>query len=213
MRKDGKVVRWNAEKGFGFIRAGGPGAELFFHIRDFRSAPGSEPALGLRVSFEEIHVGGKGPRAMDVRPGVAEAPATRPARMRRERAHRPREGATVLHPVFWLLVAPYAGLLVATVRRGALPGWVLPASLLLNLATYFLYRRDKDAARQRRWRVAERTLHAWSLAGGWVGAWCAQQRLRHKSRKTAFRAAYWATVLLHCAALAAWWWQAAPAVR
>ncbi|HQQ70903.1 MAG TPA: DUF1294 domain-containing protein, partial [Alicycliphilus sp.] len=31
--------------------------------------------------------------------------------------------------------------------------------------------------------------------------WWAQQWLRHKSSKQEFRATYWGTVLLHCAAL------------
>ena len=37
----------------------------------------------------------------------------------------------------------------------------------------------------------------------WLGAWAAQQVLRHKSSKTAFRQVYWMTVLLHCIGAAA----------
>jgi uncharacterized membrane protein YsdA (DUF1294 family) len=40
-----------------------------------------------------------------------------------------------------------------------------------------------------KWRIKEDTLHVWSLAGGWPGAWFAQQVLRHKSRKESFRQA------------------------
>ena len=69
MREQGNVRRWDAAKGFGFIQ-GARSASVFFHIRDFRGS--TPPAEGLRVSFEEIQVGGKGPRAMDVRP-LAEA--------------------------------------------------------------------------------------------------------------------------------------------
>ena len=55
-----------------------------------------------------------------------------------------------------------------------------------------------------RWRTRESRLHLLSLAGGWPGAWYAQQWLRHKSSKRAFRRVYGATVVLHCAALATW---------
>lgn len=79
--------------------------------------------------------------------------------------------------------------------------WVLPASVLLNLATFFAYWHDKYAAQNGHWRIKEDTLHLWSLAGGWGGAWVAQQVLRHKSVKASFRGTYWSTVTIHCAAV------------
>ena len=63
---------------------------------------------------------------------------------------------------------------------------------------------DKSAAQSGRWRTPEKHLHLLSLAGGWAGAWCAQQWLRHKSSQQEFRTVYWTTVVLHCVALAAW---------
>lgn len=38
------------------------------------------------------------------------------------------------------------------------------------------------------------------MLGSLAHAWLAQQNMRHKSSKTAFRAIYWATIVLHCAA-------------
>jgi uncharacterized membrane protein YsdA (DUF1294 family) len=102
--------------------------------------------------------------------------------------------------VYWL------GLSWLVLQR-QLPWWVLPASALLNLATFFAYWQDKHAAQNGRWRIAEQTLHLWSLAGGWGGAWLAQEVLRHKSAKESFRAVYWVTVVGHCAAaVGGWWW-------
>jgi len=86
------------------------------------------------------------------------------------------------------------------------PGWILPASALLNVGAFFAYWHDKSAAQQGRWRVKEDTLHLWSLAGGWGGAWLAQQILRHKSAKESFRTTYWATVVIHCAGVYGIWW-------
>lgn len=72
---------------------------------------------------------------------------------------------------------------------------------LMSLLSYAVYAADKQAARQGRRRVPERTLHLLALLGGWPGALLAQQRLRHKSRKAAFRAVFWLTVLLNGALL------------
>lgn len=71
----------------------------------------------------------------------------------------------------------------------------------MSLVTYTVYALDKSAARRRRHRVPERTLHLLALFGGWPGALLAQQRLRHKTRKAAFRAVFWLTVLLNGALL------------
>ncbi|RZL04591.1 MAG: cold shock domain-containing protein, partial [Rubrivivax sp.] len=66
MRKQGTVVSWDRERAFGFIRSPQTPAAVFFHTRDFSGH--NPPAEGMEVSFEEIHVGGKGPRALSVEP-------------------------------------------------------------------------------------------------------------------------------------------------
>jgi len=79
--------------------------------------------------------------------------------------------------------------------------WALP---VLNGLTFWTYWLDKDAARKRRWRVQERTLHLLALAGGWPAAVLAQRVLRHKSVKQSFQNVFFATVAMHGAALALW---------
>lgn len=98
----------------------------------------------------------------------------------------------------------WGALLAGGVWAGRLPMWTLGAALALNLLTFLIYAMDKSAAQSGQRRTRESHLHLLALAGGWPAAWFAQQWLRHKSRKAEFRAMYWATVLLHCAALAAW---------
>lgn len=231
MRRQGIVVRWNAERAFGFIRSPDTSADVFFHARDFRGA--QPPREGLPVVYEEIHVGGKGPRAMAVQPadgGPSEAqgarhsrarsasrthavakPSAAPASTAREPTPTPprREtsaDASASAPVALLFAAVWIGLLGWGVYRHQLPLWwqTLSAVLAMNLITYLVYAADKNAARERRWRVPENHLHLLSLLGGWPGAWLAQQGLRHKSSKQSFRAVYWLTVIAHCAALTAW---------
>ena len=200
MTAQGTVRSWNAEKGFGFIQST-HSSNVFFHVRDFRGA--GAPAVGMAVVYEEIQVGGKGPRAMQVRSATAPAPAAprprQPARPQRRDMQAPAGNTwAVALMLLWL------GLLAWGAATRALPPWVLGALGLLNAATFLAYALDKDAARKGRWRTSEKHLHLLALLGGWPAAWWAQQWLRHKSRKQDFRAVYWGTVAVNCAALAVW---------
>lgn len=222
MQKQGTVIRWDATRAFGFIRSPGTPADVFFHIRDFQGA--AAPSEGLTVVYEEIHVSGKGPRAMAVQPtgpqGVA--PSYRPAPTSAQRARpasaqaqKPRQPPSGWRPAktgarsasagpAWLLMLGWLALLAWGLQSGRLAPWVLGAAVAINLITFLAYAMDKSAAQNGQWRTKESHLHLLSLAGGWPGAWCAQQWLRHKSSKVEFRAVYWVTVVLHCGALLAW---------
>ena len=226
MQKQGTVARWNAERAFGFIRSPETDADVFFHVRDYQGA--GTPREGQTVVYEEIHVGGKGPRAMAVqpvgsqatsakaksntgttprspqpqRPHKAQAPA--PRRPQRERAIRNGGASSASTGIAVLLMAAWLALLAWGIWTVRLPLWLLGAAIALNLLTFVVYALDKGAAQSGQWRVSEKNLHLLALAGGWPGAWVAQQTLRHKSSKAEFRAVYWVTVVLHCAGLAAW---------
>ena len=219
MTRTGHIARWNAERGFGFIATPAGEQNIFFHVRDFR---GGEPAEGLAVRFEQIEVGGKGPRAMAVQP-LARAAAPSPAGPARtaDRAANPQRrngrapssaprGLDGQPALFAIALLAWLGLLAAISLRGAWP-WDLPAVLagllLLNIATFFSYALDKTAAAQGRWRTPESTLHALAAAGGWPAAWLAQRALRHKSRKREFLAVYVLTVGLHLGALGLLLWR------
>ncbi|CAK1836885.1 DUF1294 domain-containing protein [Vibrio crassostreae] len=71
--------------------------------------------------------------------------------------------------------------------------------LVIGLVTFFVYAKDKRAAINGNWRVPEKTLHVFSVAGGWLGALIAQDKLRHKTQKQPFRAIYWLTVAINIA--------------
>ena len=219
MTRTGHIARWNAERGFGFIATPAGEQNIFFHVRDFR---GGEPAEGLAVRFEQIEVGGKGPRAMAVQ-ALARAAAPSPAGPARtaDRAANPQRrngrapssaprGLDGQPALFAIALLAWLGLLAAISLRGAWP-WDLPVVLagllVLNIATFFSYALDKTAAAQGRWRTPESTLHALAAAGGWPAAWLAQRALRHKSRKREFLAVYVLTVGLHLGALGLLLWR------
>lgn len=231
MQKQGTVIRWDTTRAFGFIRSPDTSADVFFHVRDFKGA--AAPREGLAVVYEEIHVGGKGPRAMAVQPAARQgaappsplasrrspsastAPSTQRARRgpapdpkprTAQQGRRPTETAGPSAPsgVALLLMLGWVALLAWGVWTARLPLWVLGAAVAVNLFTFVVYAIDKSAAQNGQWRTKESHLHLLALAGGWPGAWFAQQWLRHKSRKVEFRAVYWVTVALHCGALVAW---------
>jgi uncharacterized membrane protein YsdA (DUF1294 family) len=62
---------------------------------------------------------------------------------------------------------------------------------LINITTFAAYAYDKRAAKQSRYRVPERTLHALALIGGTPMAFVARRVLRHKTRKTSFLTRAW----------------------
>lgn len=70
------------------------------------------------------------------------------------------------------------------------PGYLLCVSLI----TYALYASDKKRAKADAWRISEFTLHFMELIGGWPAAFIAQRRLRHKSSKRSYQAAFWVIV-------------------
>ncbi|EHK60657.1 DUF1294 domain-containing protein [Halomonas sp. GFAJ-1] len=73
--------------------------------------------------------------------------------------------------------------------------------VVVSVIAYTVYAVDKKAAIKKRQRVSEKSLHLLALAGGWPGAWFAQQRLRHKTQKTSFRLMFWMTVALNVGGL------------
>jgi uncharacterized membrane protein YsdA (DUF1294 family)/cold shock CspA family protein len=211
MKKKGIVAKWDDARGFGFIRSPASTMDVFFHVRDFHGGRSGAPRQGMAVTFEEIIVGGKGPRGMSVQPVDVPAPSTKPyaAPVRRQLRHARIEAAPSGSGALGILplMLVYAAAMLWAVWTRRLPWWVLTALPAINMTTFFAYWQDKYAAEKGRWRINEDTLHLFSLAGGWPGAWFAQQILRHKSRKAEFRATYWVTVMLHCGAVGGWlWW-------
>lgn len=209
MKRQGTLVRWEKDRGFGFIRCPEISADVFVHLRDF-SDRSTAPQVGMRLDFDEIHVGGKGPRAVAVR--AAGAQQQRPQRRQQQQQQR-RSPPSASSPLpMALLLVGYAALLGYGVWIARIPPIALGVLLLLSLLTFFIYGFDKNAAQAGRWRTAENTLHLLSLAGGWPGAWIAQRLFRHKVSKTSFMAIYWATVLAHLAAVGAWVGKLVPAL-
>jgi uncharacterized membrane protein YsdA (DUF1294 family)/cold shock CspA family protein len=185
MRFDGRLKTWNDDRGFGFIEPLQGGDDVFVHIKAFADLRG-RPAVGQRLSFD-VELGPQGKkRATRVEP-------VRPAVVRQRRAESPAQWGTATLFAIPAFVVLYGA--VALLWKP--PLLVAAAYVVASLVTFVAYGLDKQAAARDGWRTSESTLHLLALAGGWPGALLAQQFLRHKSTKTAFRAVFWATVVLN----------------
>lgn len=199
MRVEGRIVQWDDAKGYGFIAPDAGGAKLFVHAKAFGLRP-RRPFAGERVSYETGTDAQGKPRALKVRSLEARPAPAGPAPRAGARAPSsfkapPRRGAAAggelwLIPVFALLV-------LLTHLAWPLPRGLWGSYMAMSLATFIVYALDKRAARLGQWRVKEATLHGLALLCGWPGALLAQNLLRHKSVKPAFRRLFWLSVALN----------------
>ena len=204
----GRIERWDDARGFGFITpedvaADGPD-RLFFHVRDFDRS-GTRPDAGARVRYTPERQADGRWRAVH----VAAVGTTQSARAMRTTSKRRDARAPASAPAggmrgLFIAIAAWCALLGYGVVSGRLPHLALAALAGLNVLTAAAYAFDKHAARQGRWRTPEAHLHLLELLGGWPAAGFAQQLLRHKRAKPAYRRVFVAMVVLHLLALGLW---------
>ena len=121
---------------------------------------------------------------------AAMSPPRKPSAARTQRQAKPSRWNTAT-----LFAIPCFAVLYAAVSiLWKPPLWLGGVYLGLSLITFAVYALDKSAAERGQWRTPEKMLHLLALAGGWPGALLAQQFLRHKSVKPAFRVVFWLTV-------------------
>lgn len=122
-------------------------------------------------------------------------------RKRRRNTQRPLPPRSRGLPVVFAI---WCGLLASGIATGRLPWLALAAFTAVNLLTFAMYALDKRAAQRGLWRTPESQLHLLELLGGWPAAGLAQQVLRHKRAKPAYRKVFVAMVALHLLALGLW---------
>lgn len=185
MRFEGTLISWNDERGFGRIESTQGGEPIFVHISAWPRSM-QRPRLNQMVSFA-IEVGPKGKRAHDIQPIQLKTPRAR------RQANTPAPWGTATLFAIPVLLLVYA--VIAFMWQP--PRWVPVLYVGASIVSFLAYAVDKSAAARGAWRISERTLHLLACAGGWPGALLAQQLLRHKSTKRAFRLVFWGTVALN----------------
>jgi uncharacterized membrane protein YsdA (DUF1294 family)/cold shock CspA family protein len=181
MRTQGKLVKWNNDKGFGFIKPSTGGKEVFIHISELRNRT-RRPKLNELISYTSAQDNRNRPRAIKATFATD--------KKKNQNTSSPVVFPVILSTVFFVIVG-------VMVFAGKMPLIVLILYLVLSLLAFVMYAKDKSAAHNGTWRTSEATLHMISLAGGWPGALIAQQKLRHKSKKQSFRFVFWITVALN----------------
>lgn len=187
MRYQGRIAKWNDERGFGFISPSEGGDSVFVHISSIPSSD-RRPSVNEWVNYTLAFDSHGRPQANDVRFIVGRRSAS-PMRQ------IPRSGIAIAFAMSFLVALAA----LAVVGRLAM-SW-LALYYVASIITYVSYARDKTAAQNAGRRTAESTLHLMSLVGGWPGALIAQVLLRHKTRKPSFVIGYWFTVIANCIAL------------
>jgi uncharacterized membrane protein YsdA (DUF1294 family)/cold shock CspA family protein len=164
----GIVIKFDPQKGYGFIRSQEAREDVFVHISDVQ---GRIPLrIGQHVEFQVVRTA-KGLRAVQVVPGAMQ------------------QSPIVVYGAIGIAAA-LVGLLVLSLltRIHVLLAWFLSVSVV----TFVLYRLDKHRAETSGLRVPEIVLHGLSLLGGSPGA-LAGQRIpsHHKTAKASFQVIFW----------------------
>ena len=185
MRLKGKVIKWQNDKGFGFIEPINGMPDLFFH-ENFLLNQSRRPVVGEDVSFEITTNPERKQRAVRIL-------------FRGERD--PRKLDNFFDVFYSSLSCVFLICIGVLVFLNKLNPIILILYLLLSCITFLIYRQDKIKAKNAEWRTPENKLHFFSLIGGWPGALIAQRRLHHKSRKLPFQVVFYITVILNISAI------------
>ena len=192
MRDQGRLVEWFDDKGYGFIQPNDLKKDrVFLHIKDF-AKQGPRPIVGCALDYQVV-LDEKGRyRAQKV--SYLKASQTQ------KQYVKPKQNIVQIKKKMQpmqILSISYLILLVILAMVGLLPSMSLLFISLMNIATYWFYVQDKEAAQLNQRRVPENTLHILAFLGGWPAAWLAQNRLRHKTQKQPFRKIYFCTIALN----------------
>jgi uncharacterized membrane protein YsdA (DUF1294 family)/cold shock CspA family protein len=185
--QDGVVIKFDADRGFGFIRpdgaSDGSNRDIFVHVSEVEGRKDLHP--GQRVSYRVTQTD-KGPAAAAVRPGSV-------------------LGTPYL--LFGLIglglaIALLLGLILLLGQQQPPAIWFALWVVALSVSAFFIYGFDKSQAQRGGLRVPEAILHLLSLFGGSPGAFVAMRVFHHKTSKRSFQAVFWLIVAVQLGVLA-----------
>ena len=195
MRLKGTLIKWHADKAFGFIAPNGGGSHVFIHKSAFTNR-NRVPQINDVITFS-------------ITKDEANRYCACDATFSGETLKKKQANKSSLFSIYLSLF------FIATILTASfftyLPQKIIFAYTALSFITYLTYAFDKSKAKRGAWRTPESTLHILALAGGWPGAALAQELLRHKSSKRDFRSVFWLTVMINIGVLI--WLQTATGAK
>lgn len=171
---EGVIVKFNADKGWGFIRSNNFESDLFFHISDFNDTATIQ--VGQRVEFMPKQ-SAKGLAVESI--SVIATPSS------------PYQRFT-----FWLIGLTLVIWAISYVAFSNI-NFIGHYLIGINAAAFLLFGYDKAIAGTDKDRIPERILHISSLAGGWFGSMAAMMVFRHKISKGAFLIRHWTILAIY----------------
>ena len=189
----GQLATWKDDRGFGFIQPADGSQEVFLHISELQDST-RRPQIGDTIYYYAVAEDGKVRACNAFILGARSKPTSTSSSNRAASNGAPPFPFLGLE-VLLLSILPLVGSLhFAWTTANPLPLILYPG---MSLLTFALYADDKSRAKRGNWRISEKTLHLCELAGGWLGGFVAQRRLRHKSSKESYQFEFWAIVTLH----------------
>ncbi len=186
----GKLIKWNDDRGFGFIQPVDSSQEVFLHICELKDATRRPQVDDIIYYYVVAEEDGK------FRANNAFIPGARSNQI--SSSISLAIGTTSPFPIQEMLLLSILPLVTSihffATTRNPLPFILYPT---MSVLTYALYANDKSRANRGKWRIPEQSLHLCELAGGWLGGFVAQQKLHHKSKKKSYQIKFWTIVIIH----------------
>lgn len=192
--RSGQLIKWKDDRGFGFIQPVDGSQEIFLHISEIKDAT-RRPQVGDTIYYHVVT--GQDGKVSACNAFILGA-RSKPTSSSSNNKATSNAASTSRFPVLEVLllsILPLLGAIhFAWTTSNPLPLILYP---VMSLLTFVLYADDKSRAKRGNWRTSEKTLHLCELAGGWLGGFVAQRRLRHKSSKGSYQVEFWGIVTIH----------------
>jgi uncharacterized membrane protein YsdA (DUF1294 family)/cold shock CspA family protein len=207
MREKGKIIKWNDERGFGFILPNDSQKNIFVHVKSF-SDKRIRPAEGQLVSYTRQRNDDGKESAIDVSRSTDFFVNTKTGSNRNKGISQKNnrlntnsisenKSSYSISPIYMMIIGSFMMFLLHYTIIGKLPVIIILIYIAMGIITYYIYSEDKDSAINNEIRTSEKKLLKLSLLGGWIGALVAQQRFRHKTKKASFQMDFWITVFIN----------------
>ncbi len=188
----GQLTKWKDKRGFGFIQPADGSQEIFLHISELKDAA-RRPQVGDTIYYHAVAEDGKVRACNAFILGARNKSST--FLSSKTKSNATSQYFSLILATLLLSILP----LIGSIDLARTTANLLPAMLYLamSLLTFALYADDKSRAKRGDWRISEKTLHLCELAGGWLGGFIAQRKLRHKNRKQSYQIVFWGIVTIH----------------